>query len=101
AQRGEAFLGTATLHFVQKRIEDASSRSADRMTDGGGAVVYGALVGAPAEPLIHSERLGGESFVGLDQIEILDRPAGFLERLLGSRNRSGTHDRRITTGGCP
>ena len=88
AQRGEALLGVAALHLVQQRVEHARAGGADRMADGDGAAVDVDLVGVPAEALVDGAGLGGEGLVGLDQVEILDRPAGFLQRLLGRRDRA-------------
>ena len=52
------------------------------MADGDGAAIDVDLVGVPAELLADRERLGGERLVGFNQVEVLDRPAGFLQRLL-------------------
>ena len=55
----------------------------------------------PAHVLVDGERLSGEGLVGLDEIEIVDLPAGLFERLAGSRDRAGSHDGRIDAGGGP
>src|SRR4029079_7169807 len=78
AQRGEALFGIALLHLVQQRHQHASAGCADRMADGAGAALDGDLARIPAEILVHGKRLRGEGFVGLDQIEIADLPAGLL-----------------------
>src|SRR6266480_2192003 len=46
------------------------------MADGDGAAVDIDLVGIPAEPLVDGTGLRREGLVGLDQVEVLDGPAG-------------------------
>src|SRR5215470_20422997 len=81
AQGRQALLGIAALHLEQKRIENAGTGGPDRVPDGDGAAVDVDLLGVPAEPLVDGAGLGGEGLIGLDQIEILDRPAGLLQGL--------------------
>src|SRR5262249_47795061 len=80
AQRREAFFGVAFLHFVQQGHEHARAGGADRMTDRNRAAVDVDLGGIPAEVLVDRAGLGGERLVRLDQIEVVDLPAGLLER---------------------
>ncbi len=80
AKRGEALLGVALLHLIDQRGEDARARGADRVADRDRAAVDVDLVGVPAELLADRKRLRGEGFVGFDQVEIGDRPAGLLQR---------------------
>src|ERR1044072_9426155 len=87
-QGGEALLGVALLHFVEKGGEDAGARGADRVADRDRAAVDVDLVGVPAELLADRERLGGERLIGFDEVEIGDRPAGFLERALRGGGRT-------------
>src|SRR5271169_2680505 len=98
AQRGEAFLGVALRHFVEQRHQDARAGCADRMTERDRTAIDVDLARVPAEVLVDRAGLGGEGLVGLDEVEVLDLPAGLLERGAGSRNRAGAHDRRIDTG---
>src|SRR5690606_30603691 len=79
AQRGEALLGAATLHFEKQRIENTSARGTDRVADCNGPAIDVDLVCIPAEALVHRNRLGGEGFIGFDKVEIVVRPAGSLE----------------------
>ena len=90
AERREALLGVATRHLVQKRRQNARAGGADRVADGDGAAVDVDDRGVPAQVLVDRERLRGEGFVRLDEIEVLDRPAGLLQRLArrGDRARS-------------
>ena len=54
------------------------------MADGDGAAVDVDLVGVPADALVDGAGLGGEGLVGFDEVEIVDVPAGLLERLLAT-----------------
>ena len=49
----------------------------------------------------HAIHLRGEGLVGLDEIEIVDLPAGFLQGGARRRDRAGAHDRGIDAGGGP
>ena len=71
------------------------------MAEGDGAAVDVDLVGVPAEVLVHREGLGREGLVGLDQVEVVDRPAGLLQSRTAGRDRAGAHDRRIDAAGRP
>ena len=88
AERGEALLGVAALHFVQQRRQHARARSADRMADRDRAAVDVDDRRIPAQVLVDRERLRRESFIGFDEIEVLDLPAGLFERLARRRNRA-------------
>ncbi len=55
-------------------------------------------LGIPAELLADGERLRGERFVGLDQVEILELPAGLGQRLAAGGDRADAHDRGIDAG---
>src|ERR1041384_6021474 len=55
----------------------------------------------PPGPLADGEGLGGEGLVGLDEVEIGDRPAGLFKRLLRCRNRADAHDRWIDASARP
>ena len=87
AQRRQSLLRIAARHFVQQRDQHARARGADRMADRDRAAVDVDDVGVPAEVLVDRQRLRGESLVGLDEFEVFDLPAGFLQRL--ARGRDG------------
>src|SRR5581483_6579037 len=74
AQRRQALLGSAALHFVQQRYQNARTGRTDRMADGNGAAIDVDLRRIPAEVLVHRAGLSRERFVGLDQIEIVMLP---------------------------
>src|SRR4051794_14316654 len=92
AERREALLGIAPAHLVQQRCQHARAGSADRVTERNRAAVDVDLLGIPAEVLVHRAGLRGEGLIGLDQVEILDLPAGLLQRGARSRDRAGAHD---------
>ena len=75
AERGEALLGIALLHFVQQGHEHARAGSADRVADRDRAAVDVDLGRIPAQVLVDRAGLRRECLVGLDQIEIADAPA--------------------------
>ena len=99
AQRREALLGVPLLHLMQQGDQDARARGADRVADGDRAAVDVHLGGVPAEVLVDRQRLGGEGFVGLDQVEVVGLPAGALQHLAGGGDRAGAHHRGIDAGG--
>src|SRR5436305_8671905 len=78
AQRGEALLGIALLHLVQQGYQHARAGGADRMADRNRAAIDVDLAGIPAEVLVDRAGLRRERFIGLDQVEIADAPAGLL-----------------------
>src|SRR5262249_3629764 len=79
AQRAEALLDVALAHLVQQRHQHGGAGGADRMAERDRPAVDVDLGGIPAEVLVDRAGLRGESLVGLDQFEVLDLPAGFLE----------------------
>ena len=81
AQRGQPLLGVALDHFVQQTDEHATAGGADGMADGDGAAVHVDLGRIPAKFPVDRNRLGGERLIGLDEIEILDVPAGLVSAL--------------------
>src|SRR5579885_872160 len=101
AERGEALLGVALLHLIEQRGENARARGADRMTEGDGAAIDVELGRIEAELLADRDRLCSEGLIGLDEIKILHRPAGLLERGLRGAYRADAHDRRIDARGRP
>src|SRR5690606_35806120 len=95
AEGCEALLRIAPLHLEKKRVEDARTGGTDRVAESDGAAVDVDLLRIPPEALVDGTGLGGERLVGLDEVEVRDRPAGLLQRLLGSRNGPGAHDGRV------
>ena len=69
------------------------------MADGDGAAVDVHLAGIPAHVFVDRAGLGGEGFVGFDQIEVLVLPSRPRQRLAAGRDRPGAHHRRIDPGG--
>ena len=71
------------------------------MADGDGAAIDVDDRRIPAHVLVDGAGLRGEGLVGLDEVEVVDLPAGLLQRLARGRDRAGAHDRRIDAGGRP
>src|SRR5437764_2767118 len=89
AQRREAFLCIALLHFVEQGHEDARAGRADRMPERNRAAIDVNPVGIPAELAVDGASLCRDSYAGFDEIEILGRPAGRLQREPSSRLPDG------------
>src|SRR3954447_19326427 len=75
AQRGDALLGVAALHFVQQRHQDAAARRTNGVTDRDRAAIDVDLAGVPAHLVVDGAGLRGEGLVDLEQIEVLRLPA--------------------------
>src|SRR5277367_972212 len=91
-ERGEPLFRVALLHLVKQRHQDARAGGANGMADRDRAAIDIDFAGVPTEVLVDRARLGGERFIGLDEIEIADAPSRFLECRARGRNRSATHD---------
>src|SRR5690606_12129690 len=78
AERRQSLLRVAPHHFVQQGDENAGTRCADRMADGDGAAIDVDPGGIPVDALVDGAGLRGERLVGLDQVEVLGRPASLL-----------------------
>src|SRR5690606_20946752 len=72
--------------------------SADGVTQGNGAAVDVDLFGIPAQSLADAQCLGGKGFVGLDQIQIGQLPAGLFQAAAGGRDGGIAHDGRVDPG---
>ena len=68
------------------------------MAEGDGAAVHVDLIGIPAQFLTHRQRLHGEGFVGFDQVQLGQRPAGLFQAAAGGGDRADAHDRRVDAG---
>src|SRR5437763_2321958 len=70
AQRREALLHAALLHFVEQGHEDARPGCPDRMAQRDRAAIDIDPIGVPAEIAVDRASLRRESLVGLDEVEI-------------------------------
>src|SRR5882762_3474771 len=91
AERRQATLRVALLHFVQQRDENAAARGADRVPERDGASVHIHLAGVPAHLPVHGDSLCGKGLVDLHQVEVLRLPPCARQTALGSRHRSHPH----------
>src|SRR5260221_9669116 len=71
---------------------DARTGGAERVPERQGAAVDIGLGEIDAEIADAGERLRGKGFVELDDVDVLHRKAGALQRLLGRRDRTDPHD---------
>ena len=92
AQGGEALLRVATDHLVQQGHQHPAAGRADRVAKGDGAAVDVDPGGIPAQFPTHRQGLRGEGLVGLDQVQLLQAPAGLVERATGGGDRADAHD---------
>ena len=65
------------------------------MANGNCAAVDVDLARVPVQFLAHGQRLRGERFVGFDQVQLLQRPAGFAQAALSGADRADAHDGRV------
>src|SRR5690606_41702933 len=98
AQRGQALACIAALHLMQQGHQDPTARPANGVSQGDRATIDVDLVQIPAQLAGDGQRLGGESFVGFDQVQFLDLPAGLAQAALGRADRTDAHDRRVHAG---
>src|SRR5438874_12423606 len=71
AQRREAFLCIALLHFVEQGHEDARAGRADRMPESNRAAIDVDPVGIPAESSVDVASLCRDGYVRFAAVEIL------------------------------
>ncbi|CAI8866812.1 ABC transporter ATP-binding protein [Pseudomonas sp. IT-P291] len=98
AQSGQPLLAVATDQFVYQRHQNPCPRRADRMAKGDCAAVDVDLAGVPTQLFTNRQRLGGEGFIGFNQVQVLDTPAGLLQSQPCSRDWADAHDRRVYAG---
>ena len=69
-------MGVAALHFVEQGNEDAGAAGADGMADSDGAAVDVDAVEGEAEFFGYAEGLHAEGFIELEEVDVVDGPAG-------------------------
>ena len=85
---GDAVAPAAAAQLADQRAEQAGARAAERVAERDRAAVDVELLRASMPSSRDAgEHLGGEGLVELDQVDVVDRQAGALERLAG---RAGT-----------
>src|SRR5690606_22753462 len=88
AQSGQAAASVAALHFVEQADQDAAAGGADGVAEGDGTAVDVDLGAVPVQFAADGNGLGGEGFVGLDQVQLLQAPASTLQRLAAGEHRA-------------
>ena len=96
---GRAAAGAARPHFADERRGEAGTTATKRVSEGDGSAVDVDLGGVEPEFGDAGEGLGGERLVQLDEVEVVDRPAGPVEGLAGGRDRTEAHACGIDAGG--
>ena len=84
-----------SLESVHQLHGEDRARRADRVAEGDRPAVRIELVRGQAQRLGHGHGLGGEGLVQLDDVDVVDRLAGQLERLRDRPRRRVAHDRRL------
>ena len=92
AKSGKATPQRAGLEGVYKGDKDTRPRSADRVAEGDGTAKDIGFFGIELEVTDDGESLGGESFIGFDEIKLACCPSSPLEGLLRGGDRSEAHD---------
>src|SRR6185437_14196516 len=85
----------ALAFALQKRgglAGDAGAGGTERMAKRDGAAIEIGFRLVDAELAHAGERLRGEGFIDLDDVDVLDGEAGALQRLLRRRDRADAHD---------
>src|SRR3954449_7132340 len=72
----EAETASATAKRVQQVQDDPRAARAERVADRHGAAVDVGALAVELELLLHGKILGGERFVDLDQVHVIEREAG-------------------------
>ena len=102
AQGSQTLLGVvALLHLVQQGDDDTGTGSAHGVTQGDRAAVDVDLVNVEVQLAGHSDGLGSERLVGLDQVDVVDGDAGLGHSLTGSGHRANAHDLGIHAALAP
>src|SRR5258707_451969 len=100
AHSGEAVATAAPLQFVEQGGDDARATTAQGMTEGDGAAVDVEFFLVDLQFADTLERLGGEGFVDLDQVKVVDAQTGSLENLARGRDGSQAHVGGIDARDC-
>ena len=91
AHRGQAELGVAVVHGVDERRGDAGAAAPSGWPMAIAPPRTLTFASSSVEHADAGQRLGGERFVELDQVDVGEREAGALERFLRGRHGAGAH----------
>ena len=86
AQRGEARAFAGTLKLIQKRADDDGPGGAQRVAHGDGAAIDVDFGAVDIKGLHEAQNHGGEGFVDLEQVDVIDRHAAVFEDPFGDRH---------------
>src|ERR1700730_5874276 len=97
ALRGERIALALSRQQRRRLAGDARAAGPQGMAEGDGAAVEIGFLLVDAEFAHAGDRLRGESFVDLDDVDVLDGESGALQRLLRRRHPANAHDLRRAT----
>ncbi len=100
AEGGKAAFGAAEFHGVEQGYEDARAAGADGVAEGDGAAVDVDFFLDEAEFFADGQELGGEGFVGFDEVDVVEGEAGFGQRLAGGGDGTHAHDGGVYAAGA-
>src|SRR5579884_1241035 len=99
AHRDHAVTGIAALHFLKDCGGDLRAGASEGMAERDSAAVDIDAVEVEAREPDHGERLDGEGFVELNDIDLVQREAGQFERLGDGVDRANAHLFGLATRG--
>src|SRR5579863_7002393 len=99
AESCEATTTTTTAQFVNQRNQHAGATGADRVAEGDSTTVDIDPRPIPVKFLAVCQRLRGEGFIDLDQVEITDFSAGALQKAIDGASWSGENIARRDSRG--
>ena len=76
AQGRQAFFGIPFDHLVQQGHQHPAPGSTNRVAQGNRPSIDVNPLGIPCQRIAHGQRLGGEGFVGFDQVQFGQLPTG-------------------------
>src|SRR5437868_1495291 len=97
----ESVLATTTTQLVNQMRRDARARGSQRVRKRDCAAVYVRLVQVETEIPRDRGELRRERFVYFNQIHLIERESGLLQRFSARRCRADAHDIRFDTSNAP
>src|SRR6056297_2786992 len=97
AKRGKANLFVGPLKLVQQRAYDDRAGGTQRVAHGDRAAVDVDYTRVDIKGLHESQDDGGKRLVHLEQVDVRNRHAAVFEGLVRGWNRTGQHDRGVST----
>src|SRR5206468_12861798 len=99
AERRDTAFQVAALQRIDQRGEHAAAARSDRVAERDGAAVDVDAVAIDAELVEHRHRLDREGFVELEEVDVLQIPAGFFGDAAHGFDGCHEHELRRQTAG--